>query len=259
MKIFMCILLNFALATNFILVQAVEMENIPIAERSEANNWGFILFFACFFIIAIIISNRNRFLLSMFSRLFRNKDRHSMFFETVTHETLNKIILSLQTILLLLIIFYCYATHENLLPTITPTETLFLFGKSALILIAFFSYKFLSYSIIGTIFFKKETVFQWNDDFFSIISLNGIFLFFPALILFYVESAFYLCIYFIVLYFIFNLFFIFYKIKTLFFQGKHYLLYFILYLCTQEIIPLYLVYSGFVYLIAQKDTIWMQV
>jgi len=237
----------------------MDLKNIPISVRNDADNWGFILFFICFFIIVNIINNRNKFLLSMFSGLFRNKDRHNMFYETVANENLNKFLLSLQTGLLLSIIFYCYAVHESFLSLTTLTQMLIFLGKSFLLLVAFFLYKFLTYSILGSIFFKKETVLQWNDDFFSIISLNGIFLFLPTLIFFYVESAFYICYYFFLFYLIFNLFFIFYKIYTLFFQGKHLLFYFILYLCTQEIIPVYLVYRGIVYLITQKDTIWMQV
>jgi len=236
----------------------MEMNNIPIAIKNEANNWGFILFFICFFIIVSII-NKNKFLLSMFSGLFRNKDRHNIFYESVTNETLYKFFLSLQTILLLSIIFYCYAAHEHILPAITLTQMLLFLGKCSLLLIIFFIYKFLTYSAVGTIFYRKEIVTQWNSDFFSWISLNGIFLFLPTLILFYVEAAYIFCIYFMVFYFIFNMLFIFYKIYTLFFHKKQRLLYFILYLCTQEIIPLYLVYRGFVYLIVQKDTIWMQV
>ena len=234
------------------------MKDIPIAIRNEANNWGFILFFICFFIIVSIINNRNKFLLSMFSSLFRNKNRHNMFYEPVTNETLYKFFLSLQTILLLSIIIYCYAVYERLLSVTSLSQMILFLGKCSLLLIIFFIYKFLAYSAIGAIFFKKEKVFQWNSDFFSWISLNGIFLFFPTLILFYVETAYIFYLYFIIFYFIFNLLFIFYKIYTLFFHRKQRLLYFILYLCTQEIIPLYLVYRVCVYLIVQKDTIWMQ-
>jgi len=237
----------------------MDLKNIPISVRNDANNWGFILFFICFFIIVNIINNRNRFLLSMFSGLFRNKDRHNMFYKTVTNENLNKFLLAVQTILLLSMIFYSYSIYEGFLSLTTLTQMLLFLGKSSLLLIAFFLYKFLIYSILGSIFFRKETVLQWNDDFLSIISLNGIFLFLPTLIFFYVESAFFICLYFFIFYLILNMFFVFYKIYVLFFQGKHLLLYFILYLCTQEIIPLYLVYRGIVYLITQKDTIWMQI
>ena len=193
----------------------------------------------------------------MISVLFRNKDRHSIFYETVAHESLNKLLLSLQTIVLSSIVLYCLAIHEHYI-SITSFAQMFLFiGKSSFILALFFLYKFLSYSIAGSVFFKRETVRQWNDDFFSLISLNGIFLFFPVLILFYVEPVYSFCIHFMGFYLIFIVFFIFYKLYSLFFHRKRLFLYFILYLCTQEIIPLYLVYRGLVYLMAQKDTLWM--
>ena len=204
------------------------------------------------------MNNRNGFLFSAFSRLFSKNDRQNMFYENITNETLNKMILSLQTTLLLSIIIYCYAIHQHFISTTTPAQMLIQLGKNSLLLIVFFLYKFISYSFAGSIFFKKDSVRQWNDDFFSIISLNGIFIFLPALILFYVEPAFNFLFFLFIIYLIFNLFLIVYKIKTLFFRDNRYLLYFILYLCTQEIIPLYLVYRGFVYLIVQKDTTWMQ-
>ena len=247
-----------SISADSLYAPVVELLNHPIAVRSEINNWGFMLFFVCFFIIVGVISSRNKLLFSLFGGLFNNKDRHSLFLEAVANETLNKFFLSFQTILLISIICYCYAMHNHFLPeAITLSQTILFLGRCSLLLLVFFVYKFLTYSMIGSIFFKKEMTIQWNNDFFSLISLNGIFLFFPALILFYVEKAYTFSMYFMLFYLIFNLFFVFYKIFVLFFQGKQRLHYFILYLCAQEIIPLYLVYHGFVYLIAQKDSIWM--
>ena len=249
--------LTDALSSDSVITQVIELNNNPIAVKDAANNWGFILFFICFFIIVSIISNRNKFLLSLFSRLYRNKDRQSMFYETVTNETFNKIFLCIQTVILISILIYCYAIHNNYL-SITSLSGMYLFiGKISLFLFAFLLYKFLTYSTLGIIFFRKDMVIQWNDDFFSLISLNGIFLFLPTLIFFYVEAAYTFCVYFLVFYLFLNLIFVFYKVYTLFFNNKQHLLYFILYLCAQEIIPIYLVYRGIVYLITQKETIWM--
>ena len=236
---------------------AVELLNNPIAVRYEANNWGFIVFLVCFFIIVAVFGNRNKFLPSLFSGLYRNKDRHNMFYKTVANESLNKFFLSFQTLLLLSIVCYCYAIHAYSLSIATFTQMFLFLGKCFLLLTAFLLYKFLSYSVAGAVFFKKETFIQWNDDFFSLIGLNGIFLFLPTLVLFYTEPGYEICIFFMVFFLILNILFISYKIYVLFFQRKRRLLYFILYLCTQEIIPLYLVYHGLVYLITQKDTIWM--
>jgi len=259
-QILLHILINIEkFSTDSALAIAEELKNSPIAIKNEANNWGFILFFICFFIVVSIISKNNKFLLSMFSRLYRNKGRHSMFYETLTNETLNKLLLSLQTVLLVSIIVYCYATREDFLSITSITQMLLFIGKISLTLIAFLLYKYLTYTIIGAIFFRKETVIQWNDDFFSLLSLDGLILFIPTLILFYVETAYMLCIYLLVFFLITNLVFVFYKLYTLFFHRKEHLVYFILYLCTQEIIPLYLVYRGLVYLITQTNNIWMQV
>ena len=223
----------------------------------DTNNWGFILFLICFLITVIIVSNRNRFLNSIFYRLYQNKDRKSVFYQTVTYENFNKIFLSIQTIILTSIIIYCYAVHESFLSVASFTQMLQFIGKCSFILMIYLLYKFLSYSIIGAIFFKKETVIHWNEAFFSLISIDGIILFIPTLIIFYVDKAYYFCIYFFIFYLFFNIFFIFYKIYVLFFRVKLRFLYFILYLCAQEIIPLYLVYRSLIYLITQKDTIWI--
>ena len=249
--------LTTAISADSIVAPVVELINNPISEKNAVNNLGFILFFICFFVIVSIISSGNKFFISLFSRLYRNNDRHSMFYETLTHESLSKALLCLQTTLLFSIILYCYAVNEFSLSIATLSEMLLFILKTSLLLIVFLLYKFLAYSAIGVIFFKKEAVIQWNNDFFSLISINGILLFLPALALFYVEKLYVFCIYFIALYLILNLFFVFYKIFTLFFYKKQHLLYFILYLCAQEMIPLYLVYRGFVYLITQQGTIWM--
>jgi len=249
--------LSDILDSDSVIAPVIELANNPIALKNTENNWGFILFFTCFFIIVSVISKNNKFIISLLGRLFRNNERNSMFYENVTNETYNKIFLCIQTIILFSIIIYCYAVHENLVSISSLTEILIFIGEMSLLLIIFLLYKFLTYSIIGAVFFKRETMSQWNEDFFSLISINGILIFIPVLIIFYVEKAYAVCIYFFIFYFILNLFFIFYKIYTLFFQDKQLFFYFILYLCTQEIIPLYLIYRGFLYLISQKGTIWM--
>ena len=256
---FLFLLITFgyddSLAADSILTPAVELKNNPVAIINEVNNWGFILFFSCFFIIVNVINSRNKFFLYMLGRLFRNKSGQNLFYEPLTNETFLKIFLIFQTILLLSIIFYCNAVRENFLSITDITQMALFLGKSSLALTIFFLYKFISYWIAGIIFFDKETVLQWNEDFVSLVNINGIFLFFPALVLFYVESVHTVFMFFILFYLILNLFFTFYKIYAIFFQGKQRLVYFILYLCTQEIVPLYLIYRGFIYFIVQNDTI----
>jgi hypothetical protein len=242
--------------------QATTLVNNPISSINQLNNGGFILFSICFFIIIRLLSYRHKLLLSMASRILRNKDRHNIFYETTSNGSLNKTLLCGQTILLISIILYCIATREQIFLETSLAGMFKFLGISSLLLIVYFIYKFLFYSFIGTIYFKKEDVQQWNDNFLSLICLSGIFLFFPALILFYVKQAHFICLYVIIFYFFSASFAVFYKIYALFFKGKDVLLYFILYLCAQEIIPLYLLYRAMIYLflLAQKDTaLWMHI
>jgi hypothetical protein len=120
-------------------------------------------------------------------------------------------------------------------------------GVTASFILLFILYKFIVNFAVGHIFFQRESVQLWNNLFFSIVSLSGIVLFFPALLIFYFPSSFYISAYFFLFYSLFVNSLIFYKIYQIFFQQKHALLYFILYLCTQELLPLFFVYKALVY------------
>ncbi|MDR3338574.1 MAG: DUF4271 domain-containing protein [Candidatus Symbiothrix sp.] len=240
--------------------QFTELRSEPISARNKTNNWGFIVFLACFLIFVYVISQRAKLLSSMLSSLFRHNDQQSIFFESLNNELLNKLMLGFQSVLIISIIIYCQVVHEKILSSTMPVQMFIFMGMTSLLLIIFILYKYLSYLLVGTVFFKKEMVHKWENSFFSIVCLSGTILFIPTLILFYVEKAYVFCMYFFLLYLFILLIIVFYKIYLLFFQKKGLLLYFILYLCTQEIIPLLLIYRGFIYLfnIVQKDTLWIQ-
>ncbi|MDR3218407.1 MAG: DUF4271 domain-containing protein [Dysgonamonadaceae bacterium] len=241
--------------------QFTELRSEPISARNETNNWGFIVFLACFLIFVYIISQRAKLLSSMLSSLFRHNNQQSIFFESVNNELLNKLMLGFQSVLILSVILYCQAVHEKIVSPEMPAQMFIFMGRTSLLLIIFILYKYVSYLLAGTVFFKKEAISRWKESFFSIVCLSGTILFIPTLILFYVEKAYVFCMYFFLLYLFILLLIVFYKIYLLFFQKKGLLLYFILYLCTQEIIPLLLIYRGFVYLfnVVQKDTLWIQI
>jgi hypothetical protein len=134
-------------------------------------------------------------------------------------------------------------------------------GIVSSLIIVFFIYKFLSNILIGNIFFQKENVHLLNYNLFSIISLSGLVLFIPTLLMFYVKEAYYFCFYFNLIYFLFVEVLMVYKIYVIFFHNKGLLLYFILYLCAQEIVSLYLSYRALIYLFTklQKSTLWLQI
>jgi hypothetical protein len=218
----------------------------PIAGRVQTQNMGFILFVVCFFILIYQVSKNSKLLLAMKGKLFGNRSQ-TISSEIFAGQFLNMLLFCIQTVLLTSIILYCKAVSEGIFQMESPSEMFTFLWYTSLLLGSFIAYKYLAYSFIGYIFFDKETKQRWNDTFSSAICLSGVILFFPALILFYVEQIDAYGVFLVLLYFVFIQIVLLYRQFVLFFNKKGGLIYFILYLCTQEIIPLFLLYKGFVY------------
>jgi hypothetical protein len=218
-----------------------------VSEWPVAQNWGFTIFLVCFFVSMLLFEGRRKLLSSMLIHLFQEKNhRQSIFSESVDNEFISKLFLCLQTAILSAIIIYCAVVHETDFHFESIRQLFNILAISSLLIIAFILYKFLSTMVVGSIFFQKENIQQWNETFFSLVSLNGVALFIPALLMFYLNEAYFL-IYIVLVYLFLVELLIIYKIYVIFFQHTSHLLYFILYLCGQEIVPLYLAYKGIVY------------
>lgn len=224
----------------------MELREELLSELPAAQNGMFLLFLICFFVSMILIGNSGKLLPSMLYNLFRETDRQSIFSETIDNEAVIKMILSVQTVLLSSVIIQCIFLHACQESFQSVVRLFQLLGGTILLIIAYFVYKFLANLLISSIFFPKESRQVWHDNFFSIISLSGLVLFIPALGIFYIEEAYYPALVFCILYFLFVQILTFYKIFIIFFQQKSALLYFILYLCAQELVPLFLVYKALI-------------
>ena len=231
-----------------------------LSQRIQFQNWGFVIFLVCFFIIIHSISKGSALLHSMVKSLFRNNNNEDAFAEQIDNEFVIKLLLGFQTIILSSVfLFVCFSHQLYSFPETSVQMFQFLI-RSSLLFILFLSYKFLSYSLVGSVFFEKEDVRQWNEDFTSLICLSGLVLFLPILFMFYVDGAYIICYYFCLIYFIFVILCAIYRVYLLFFHHKSLSLYFILYLCAQEMVPLYFLYKGLSYLfiIVQRDTLlWL--
>jgi hypothetical protein len=214
-----------------------------LSEQPVIHNWGFILFFLCF-LITIRLLRKEKLLFSMIESVFRQKERQAV----VNNELAIKLFLCLQTIVFSSISIYFIFNYFTGFSIDSASELFLFFGILSLLLLVFCLYKFLLNTLVGSVFFQKEQVRLWNDNFFTIISLSGLVLFIPTVLLFYFPSSFLFCFYFIVIYLLFTLILITYRIYVIFFHHKSALLYFILYLCAQEIVPLYFLYEVLVYL-----------
>lgn len=211
------------------------------------QNWIFVIFLICFTVNVYILGNRKNIIPTLAYSLSHRKSRDSIFTESTNNELGSKIILSGQTLLLLSLIFYRYYLSHTDLSSTTVNNMFTFLSYTVVVLLLFTLVKFLLNSFFGFIFFEKENVQLWNETFFSFLSLSSLLLFIPTLASFFIEKAYTFCYYFILFYFIYFTFLTFYKIYEIFFLGKRSLLYFILYLCGFEIIPLFLAYKVYFY------------
>ncbi|MCC8144959.1 MAG: DUF4271 domain-containing protein, partial [Bacteroidales bacterium] len=199
-----------------------------LSEWPKAQNWIFVIFLFCFLINVHVLGARRKMITTLFYSLFRPNEKDSLFTEPVDNEFVSKILLSFQTILLFAIILYCVLIHESLVTFDWVRNMLILVGGAAGILLLFGLIKFLLNYLFGNIFFEREKVRLWNETLFSMLSLSSLFLFIPALIMFYIPAAYFFCYYFVLLYLLFFIFLTIYKIYEIFFLRKRLLLYFIL-------------------------------
>ena len=247
------IILNILLSNTLIEEQ--------LSQKVQFHNWGFILFLICFFITIYSLSKGIMLLQSMMKNLFKNNNNDNVFIEPINNDLLIRLFLGLQTIILSALFLFVYFSHHQSSSSLETNSLMFQFliGTSFLLII-FLLYKFLSYNLVGNVFFKKEEIQQWNEHFASLICISGLILFLPILFMFYVDSIYVCCYYFCLIYFIFITFLTISKAYLLFFHQKSLSLYFILYLCAQEMIPAYFLYRGldYLFIIVQRDTLlWL--
>jgi hypothetical protein len=205
-----------------------------------------LLLLFCFLVNAALLGGSRRMFSAMFRLLFQRQGRELVVDDVVSREVLAKIFLCAETVLLACLLAYCW-----ICPRIAE-ETIPRFfqdlGVSFGVVGGYIGYKFLTYLWMAQVFFSKEEWPYWNSQYFSIVSLSSLALFIPTIVILYVPGFRNIAFGFVFLYFIFVKILIPYKVFTIFFQQKSPYLYFILYLCTQELIPLFFVWKTLVHI-----------
>lgn len=236
----------------------IHLEETPIAEGlRQIPNLAFLVFLICFFIIIYSLKKQGRFLESMWNELFRQKENKSIFSEPNKNEFWAKALFIGQTLLLLSLfafVIYCYEISENA----GTLFFLFFTGAAFVSILLFFLIKALMVNIMGNIFFPRSQVKLWNNNYFSILSLSGFLFYIPLVLLFYIPDSFLFCYYFIIISLILVFLLVIYRTYAIFFRHKGASLYFILYLCTQEILTPFMFYKGMMYLLTfvQNNSLW---
>jgi len=209
---------------------------------NQANDCGFLLFLLCFFIFVYQVSYRGRMLTGMLSTILLNKDRESLFNEATGSEKIDKILFSFHTLLLLALFSFATITGETPFQTDIGDNFITKILIYLALLTAYILFKLILNFITGSIFFDRESTTIVNDSLISILCLSSPILFFPVLLQFFVPTLYKITTYsvFFVLFFLILLYIL--RLYLNFFKRSIRLFHFILYLCTLEILPLYLLF-----------------
>ena len=99
---------------------------------------------------------------------------------------------------------------------------------------------------------------QWKLYYNSIIGVWGVTLYIPVVGQTFVGNCYYFAVYLFVFLYILCRFAIIYKSIRLFYTKKFDLFYLSLYLCAHEILPVFIMYKGFIYLcnFIEKSALW---
>lgn len=217
---------------------------VALASSSWVMSVLFLLFIACFVVLAIVVRNsRGAFIANFKKKLSLRKEVATGYkMQVTTAEVWGDFFMIGQTLLLITILFFvCFLENTNLPPSLGG----YLVGFLALFfgLALFAAVKFLMYKVIS-LFFLPRDITRWRRRYYGHLQLLGILLFFPALVFVFLPEYRNVMLLVMLCLFLINRLMVLISLFTIFVKNKVGLLYFILYLCGTEIAPYLLFYKG---------------
>ncbi|SHF10948.1 protein of unknown function [Bacteroides luti] len=214
---------------------------IPYRLRTDDVITGLLLL--CFIITAYVFAFGKKSLIEQAKSLFSRKDQSDPFGRGTASELRHRIMLRIQTCILLGIFIFNYFHDYN--PSQFERSSIYiLLGTYTAVCVTYYALKWIIYKFLGWIFFDKNITSSWLESYSTIINYLGICTFPLILLMVYSElsASTILIIGFILI--IIAKILMFCKWLKLFFSNLYGLLYLIVYFCALEILPCILLVQG---------------
>ncbi|WP_234367861.1 DUF4271 domain-containing protein [Parabacteroides pacaensis] len=232
---------------------------IRLADEQLVNDVVFAWIIGMFLLFSIVYRNNFRLFLKMLQDFRTVKERQSLFLLASNREGFFRNFMTFQTLMLITLALFSIARIQGSIPPAMSERMMFfalliLFG----ILLFYYFFKQGMYFCIGYVFTTPQKYKLWKSRYNAVIGVWGILLYFPVLWISYVDGYHTLAIWLFIILFILSRLVIIYKLIRIFYKKSDNLLYLILYLCAQEILPLVFLYEGLVYLynFIETSTLW---
>ena len=176
--------------------------------------------------------------------LFVNKKRENLFDVDVSGSGSRHILALIlaSSLITAIFIYYYYEIQDGRMSSGESTPLLLLCYAGAVL--AYFILKSILYNITNWVFFKKEQQKKWSDIYSDLLGVSSFILFPLVLVIVYSSSYYTIIEYTFLIFFVFAKILLFYNCVKNFFNRIQGLFHLILYFCTLEIIPLFLMWNG---------------
>ncbi len=222
---------------------------IPRAFPQLESSIFFLLFVFCFLLFSLFYRSERKTLFANFKNLVSFRKRiASVYKEQVTiREIWGELFLLFQTILVFSMIFFVYFWNRGIAEMFQPNRWL-LFLEIFLLLTVFIFFRYLVYYFLGTVF-SPANIKGWLGKYLQIVELMGILCFFPAFFYIFLPEVAPIAFVLLVVVFFISRIGVMVAALNIFVKNKIGFLYFIVYLCSIEILPYFLLLTGLVSLI----------
>lgn len=220
------------------------MQGMPVEARPELlgyNSGILCVVMAMLLLVAFNIRQYPKFFSVMLHDLWSLRERNHLFDTRTVNETRAFVVCIVLMCVCEALLTVAAITMHIAVP---PSSLIMVAGIFAGVAGGYYLWQLMAYNFIGYVFSDKFSTSLWLRGFNASQAMLGALLLVPALaVLFYPSATKWLLIASVSLYFCVRLAFI-YKGFRIFYQNFASLLYFILYLCSVEIIPLILLFNG---------------
>lgn len=203
------------------------------------------LLICTFLLLAFNLRNYTTMLKSLPRDLFSVRRRDNLFEEHTLNET--RLLGSMILILCLneSILIFSMVTSLGIAPAMTHFMTLLLFAGVAA---GYYLFQLAAYSTVGAVFADKVTSRLWLKGFNASQALLGLLLVVPALTVVFNPSATGVMVILAAILYLLARFIFIYKGFRLFYHKIGSIVYFILYLCTLEVVPLFILTRYYIFI-----------
>ena len=197
---------------------------------------------AMMLLVIFNIQQYSRYFAMLYHNMWSVRRRSTMFDEHTVNEARIMVVLVIQVCVCEAIIMLGYIYMKRV--SIPPDKVVYIALALIVVTIAYYLVQLLAYRTIGYVFADKETSDQFVTGFNSSQTFLGFFLFFPSMLLLFYPSVTEIMAIIGAIFYILARFIFIYKGFRIFYSDFSSLLYFILYLCTVEVIPVILLIRG---------------